>query len=249
MTNSSKAGQTGDEAAWRSGGRIALLLAAGALVLLVLVWFGRDAGDEIKALEAWIAELGILGPLVFAGLVVVLSAVFVPSTLLSAAAGALFGLGWGTLAMSVGGIAGAALNYWIAHKLLRNRIAGVLRRRPKLRAIQRAVQREGLRLQFVLRLAPVNAVSVSYLLGAAGVRFPPFLLATVGLIPALFVEVYFGYMAKHVTKTVASVSTPSTLHHVLTIGGFLLCLVLMISIARVAQRALAAAEAEISAHP
>ncbi len=51
VTNSSKSGQTGDEAARRSGGRIALLLAAGALVLLVLVWFGRDAGDEIKALE------------------------------------------------------------------------------------------------------------------------------------------------------------------------------------------------------
>jgi len=53
---------------------------------------------------------------------------------------------------------------------------------------------------------------------------------------ALFVEVYFGYVAKHVTKTVANVSTPSTLHHVLTIGGFL-----MIGIE---QRALAAAGAK-----
>jgi len=56
-------------------------------------------------------------------------------------------------------------------------------------------------------------------------------------------------MARHVTKTVANVSTPSTLHHALTIGGFLLCPVLMISIARVAQRAFAEAEAKISADP
>lgn len=62
----------------QSRGRIPLLLAAGALVVLVLVWFGRDAGNEIRTLEAWTAELGILGPLVFAGLVVVLSSVFVP---------------------------------------------------------------------------------------------------------------------------------------------------------------------------
>jgi uncharacterized membrane protein YdjX (TVP38/TMEM64 family) len=140
-------------------------------------------------------------------------------------------------------------NYWFAHKLLRDRITHVLQRHRKLQAIQRAVQREGFRLQFMLRLAPLNAVSVSYVLGATGVRFPPLLLATVGLIPALFVEVYFGYVAKHVTKTVANVSTPSTLHHVLTIGGFLVCVVLIISIARVAQRALVDAEAKTSADP
>lgn len=194
-------------------------------------------------------DLASWPPLVFAGIVVVLTSVFVPSSLLSAVAGALFGLGWGTLAMSAGGIVGAALNYWVAHKLLGNRIAGVLQRHPRLQAIQRAVQRGGLRLQFMLRLAPVNAVSVSYVLGATGVRFPTFLIVTVGLIPCLFVEVYFGYMARHITSTAANVTTPSTLHHALTIGGFLLCVVLMISIGRRAQRTLEEAEAETSADP
>lgn len=249
VTTTTDGGKMGDETAGRIQGRILLLLAAGTLVLLLLAWFGRDAGDEIKALEAWIAGLGILAPLVFAGIVVVLTSVFVPSSLLSAVAGALFGLGWGTLAMSAGGIVGAALNYWVAHKLLGNRIAGVLQRHPRLQAIQRAVQRGGLRLQFMLRLAPVNAVSVSYVLGATGVRFPTFLIATVGLIPCLFVEVYFGYMARHITSTAANVTTPSTLHHALTIGGFLLCVVLMISIGRRAQRTLEEAEAETSADP
>jgi uncharacterized membrane protein YdjX (TVP38/TMEM64 family) len=217
------------------------------LVLLALAWYGRGAGDEIKALEAWTAGLGILGPVVFAGAVVVLTSVFVPSILLSAVAGALFGLGWGTLAMSAGGIVGATLNYWVARKLLRNHISSVVRRYPKLQTIQSAIKREGLRLQLMLRIAPFNAVLVSYVLGATGVRFPTFLLATVGLIPGLFVEVYFGYVAKHVTKTVAHVSTPSTLQHVLTVGGFLACVALMVSIARLAQRALLAAEADTGA--
>jgi uncharacterized membrane protein YdjX (TVP38/TMEM64 family) len=43
-------------------------------------------------------------------------------------------------------------------------------------------------------------VSVGYVLGASGVRFPTFLAATVGLIPALFAEVYFGYVASHLTQ-------------------------------------------------
>jgi uncharacterized membrane protein YdjX (TVP38/TMEM64 family) len=247
VTTSKNAVHTGNETAGRIQGKILLLLAAGALVLLVLAWFGRDAGDEIKTLETWIAGLGILAPLVFTAVVVILTSVFVPSTLLSAVAGTLFGLGCGTLVMSAGAIVGAALNYWVAHKLLGNRIADVLQRHPKLQAIQRAVQGRGLRLQFMLRLVPVNTVSVNYVLGAAGVRFPTFLTATVGLIPGLFVEVYFGYVAKHITKTVANVTTPSTLHHALTIGGFLVCVILMVSIGRMAQRALEEAEAETSA--
>ena len=230
--------------AGRAQSRILLLLAAGTLVLLVLAWLGRDVGDEIKALEAWIAGFGILGPLVFAGVVVVLTSLFVPSTLLSAAAGALFGLGLGTLAMSAGVIVGAAVDYWVARKLLRNHVAGMLQRHPRRRAIQHAVQQGGLRLQFILRLIPINAVSVSYVLGANGVRFLTFLLATMRLIPGLFVQVYFGYMATHITKTVANVATSSTLHHVITIGGFLVCLVIMISIGRMAHRALKEAEAE-----
>jgi uncharacterized membrane protein YdjX (TVP38/TMEM64 family) len=228
----------------RAQSKILLLLAAGTLVLLILAWLGRNVGDEIKTLEAWIAGFGILGPLVFAGVVVVLTSLFVPSTLLSAAAGALFGLGLGTLAMSVGVIVGAAADYWVARKLLRNRVAGLLQRHPKQQAIQHAVQRGGLRLQFILRLIPINAVFVSYVLGANGVRFLAFLLATMGLIPGLFVEVYFGYVATHITKTVANVTNPSTLHHVITIGGFLVCLVIMISIGRMAHRALKETEAE-----
>ena len=227
--------------------RILLLAITATLVLLVMVHFGRDAGDEIRALEGRIAGLGILGPLVFAALVMVLTSVFVPSPLLAAVAGTLFGLGWGTLVMIAGAIVGATLDYWIAHRLLGSYIAGVLQRHPKLLVIQRTVQREGLRLQFILRLAPVNTVAVSYVLGATRVRFPTFLMATVGLIPGLFVEVYFGHMARHITETAANVTTPSASHHALVIGGFLVCAVLMIGIGRMAQRALDEAEAKTSA--
>jgi hypothetical protein len=62
LTTTTDGGKMGDETAGRIQGRILLLLAAGTLVLLLLAWFGRDAGDEIKALEAWIAGLGILAP-------------------------------------------------------------------------------------------------------------------------------------------------------------------------------------------
>jgi uncharacterized membrane protein YdjX (TVP38/TMEM64 family) len=158
-------------------------------------------------------------------------------------AGALFGLGWGFFAMIVAMIVAAGVNYGMANRLLRGRVMTVLARHPKLLAIQRAVQREGWRLQFMLRLTPVSAVSVNYILGAAGVRFLPYTLATLGLIPGLFVEVYFGHVAKHVATSSAGVSPDSPMHLTLTITGFLVCAAVMIAVGRMAKRALADAAA------
>ncbi len=224
--------------------KVAVYVFCGALILVSLAWIARDAGAEVKSIETWIAGWGVLGPIVFACLVVVLSSVFVPSTLLAAMSGALFGLGAGTITMVAGSLIAAAINFAIASTLLRNRISELLQRYPKLLAIQRAVQREGWRLQFMLRLAPINSVSVNYVLGAAGVRFWPYLMATVGMVPGLFMEVYFGHLAKHVTKTAAGVDSYSMVHHLLTYGGFALGVVVMIYLARIAQRTLADAEAD-----
>jgi uncharacterized membrane protein YdjX (TVP38/TMEM64 family) len=170
--------------------------------------------------------------------------VFVPDTVLAIAGGALFGLVWGTVLTVVGAVLTGTLNFLAARSLLRPRIETMLEQHSKLQAIQRAANREGLRLQLLLRLAPINPVSVSYVLGASGVRCPTFLIATVGLISGLFVEVDFGYLASHVTKVAGNASEHSTLHTVVTVVGLVVCIVLMISITRFAAKALADAEGE-----
>lgn len=223
---------------------IGIRLLVGLSVLAAVVWFGRHAVEEIKTMETWIAGHGVWGRVAFVGMMVVFTSMFVPDTLLAVAAGALFGLAWGTLLTIVGAVATAAFNYLAARSLLRPRIEQMLEQHPKLRAIQRAANREGLRLQLLLRLAPISPVSVSYVLGASGVRFPTFLIATAGLIPGLFVEVYFGYLASHVTKVAGKASEHSTLHTVVTVVGFVVGIVVMISITRIATKALAEVEGE-----
>jgi uncharacterized membrane protein YdjX (TVP38/TMEM64 family) len=120
----------------------------------------------------------------------------------------------------------------------------MLERHPKLRAIRAAAADEGIRLQLLLRLAPIDPVSVSYVLGASGVRFPTFLTATVGLIPGLFAKVYFGYLANHVTQVAGNLGDHSGAHTVITVTGFVVCIVLILYISRVAAAALAGVEGE-----
>ena len=219
-------------------------LLVGLCLLALVVWFGRHAVDQLKALETWTASHGLWGKLTFLGIMVVFTSLFVPDTLLAVAAGALYGLGWGSLLTFVGAILTAVLNFWLARNLFRPRIEAMLQQHPKLQAIVAAAKREGLRLQLLLRLAPINPVTVSYVMGASGVRFSTFLLATIGLIPGLFVEVYFGYLASHVTKVAGSASEHSTLHTLVTVVGFVVCIVLIVLISRIATKALKEVENE-----
>ncbi len=229
---------------WRTVG---LKLLAGVCLLAVVVWVGRDAAEEITAMEAWIDGHGIWGRIAFVALFIVLTSVLVPDSLLLVAAGAMFGLVWGTALVVVGAVMTAALNYAVACDLLRPRIEKLLETRPKLQAIRRAANSEGLRLQLLLRLAPLNQVSINYVLGASGVRFSTFMIATLGQIPNLFAVVYFGYLGSHMTKVAAHVGHHSTLQTALTVVGFVVCTVLMIYIAKVASKAIAEAGAEPAA--
>jgi len=227
---------------WRTYG---LRLAAIIAILFALHWLARDAGTEIKSFETWIDGHGFIGLVAFIVVSVILTSVFVPSSILSAVAGAVFGLGWGTVVMTIAAISGALLDYAVANRFLRDRISTILEKHPRMLAIRRVMQTEGGRLQFMLRLAPLSAVSVSYVLGSAGVRFSSFCLGVLGLIPGLFVEVYFGHAAKHVVSAAAGTSPHSQAHLVLTITGFIVCMFVMIGIGRMAKRAIETAEASL----
>ena len=228
---------------WKSVG---LRLLVGLCVLIVVVWFGRHAASEIKVMETWIAGHGALGWFAFVAMVVVFTSMFVPQTMLSIAGGAMFGLFGGTVLTFIGAVLTAAFNYLLAGNLLRSRIKKILDKHPKLQAIQRVADREGLKLQLLLRLSPLSPVTVSYVLGASGVRFSTFLIAMVGLLPTLFVSVYFGYVASHATKVAGDASEHSTTHTVLTFVGFLVAILVMIGIGRVAKKAIHEAEKESS---
>ncbi|HEY1597966.1 MAG TPA: VTT domain-containing protein [Pirellulales bacterium] len=228
-------------------GRTWVKVAAGGLLVAVALWVGRSFGHHIPALEDWVASQGSWGYVIFMAAVVVGTSIFVPDTAFAVMAGALFGLLWGTALMTVACLLTATVNFLLGRLFFERAVRALLARKPQLAAIERAVNREGFRFQFLLRLTPINPVTVSYVLGATAARFPTFLAACFGLVPSLFVEVYFGYVAKHVAKMSGSASEHSTLHSMLTIGGLVLCIAMLVYIVRLARRAIADSESQASA--
>jgi len=228
---------------WRRADRrkVAAYLVATVIVAASIALLGREVAHHIRAIETWLAGLGVWAPVVYVGLVVVLTTAFVPDTALSMVAGALFGLQWGVAVIVVGGLIGASVQYVLARHLFAPIVQRVLDARPTLRKVQAAVRRDELRMQTLLRLTPLNPTVVTLVLSAAGVRFGTFIVACAALVPAWFTQVYFGYVGKHVASAATGAAHTSRIEDATIVAGLAAMVAVIVLVSRAAQRAIAEA--------
>jgi len=220
----------------RSGAALQYLGAA-LVLAAALVVIGHDVATHVDAVAGWIDGLGHWGPIAYVLIFIVATTLLVPESLLGITAGALFGVGPGLALTLLGSVAACALQYGLAHGLLRDRVQRALGARPSVAAIMRAIHTDELRLQVLLRLTPLNPAIVSYLLGAAGVRFGGFLLTSLAQAPHILFEVWFGNAGRQVATAGAS---GSGLHSAVVGLGLVVGLVGLIVVSRAARRALTA---------
>ncbi len=166
-----------------------LLLAA----LAVLFWLGRQGGAYVPRFAHWVHDLGPWGPVAFILGYAIATVAFIPGSLLTLAAGAIFGLLGGTLYVFIGATIGANAAFLIARHLARGPIETRLTGRPKFQAIDRAVARQGLKIVTLLRLSPIFPFNLlNYALGLTRVRLRDYLIACVAMLPGTFLYVYYG---------------------------------------------------------
>jgi uncharacterized membrane protein YdjX (TVP38/TMEM64 family) len=178
-----------------------------------------------------------------------LTSVLLPDTVLAIVAGGLFGLVWGIAAVVAGSLLAATLQFALSQHLLRARIRRALATRPSLAAVQRALSVNEFRMEVLLRLTPLNPATISYVLGAAGVRFGGFLLASLAIVPGLIFEVYFGYAGKHVARMAGRSRHAVYAHDLAVIGGLAVGILMMVLVSRMARKAVLETVAETDKSP
>lgn len=168
----------------------------GAIALFVLILAGRKAGGYVNVFAVWVDGLGVWGPAVFIAGYAVATVAFVPGSLLTLAAGAIFGLARGTLYVFIAATVGASVAFIVSRYFLRAAIERRISGNPRFAAIDRAVAAEGRKIVFLLRLSPVFPFNLlNYGLGLTRVRFVDYLLASVGMLPGTLLYVYSGKLA------------------------------------------------------
>jgi uncharacterized membrane protein YdjX (TVP38/TMEM64 family) len=219
-------------------GRWARGIAIGAVVA-ALVLAGRyvPVGEALTAFEHRLHEMGMWAPVLYGLLYVAAGLLFVPGSVLTIGAGALFGLVQGTLVVSLASTTTATLAFLIARHLARRRVEEMARRRAKFGAIDRAVREKGWKVVALLRLSPLVPFNVSnYLYGLTAVDLGHYVLASwAGMLPATVLYVYLG-VAGH-AATMAH-HGPSAAQWVLLGAGLLATAAVSVMLTRAARRAL-----------
>jgi uncharacterized membrane protein YdjX (TVP38/TMEM64 family) len=208
------------------------------MLLIALVILGKDIKHHLVAIEGWISSMGLSGILAYIILFILLTSVFFPDTLMGILAGTLFGLRLRSIAVFAGYLLGSALQYWLSRNLIKKRFERLIASRQNLISIQRAVRRQELRLQFLLRMTPISPVMLSYMLGASGVKFVGFLIACIAHFPMFFLEVYFGYAGRHIARIAGRSEIALMAHDIIIFWGFISAVVVVVFVSRMARHAI-----------
>jgi uncharacterized membrane protein YdjX (TVP38/TMEM64 family) len=147
-----------------------------------------------QQLAEWVHGAGAIGLAVFVAAYCAATLLLLPASLLTAAAGWLYGPLLGTLVVSPVSVAAATLAFLLGRTGARQQVARRAAREPRLAAIDAAIGRQRLHIVTLLRLSPVIPFGLlNYALGLTRVRLRDFALGSfVGMLPATFLYVYLG---------------------------------------------------------
>ena len=153
--------------------------------------------DLLRSFQQAVVGLGPAGWVLYALVYAVCCVLFVPGSILTLGAGAIYGLPLGFAIVLTGASLGATLSFLLARGALRKKVEKMTAGNPGFRALDRAIAREGAKIVFLVRLSPLFPFTyVNYAFGLTGVRTLPYVLATVvGMIPGGIAYVWLGTAA------------------------------------------------------
>ena len=193
--------------------------------------------DRLKQALDWVGQLGPWGAVIFIAIYVVATVLFVPGSVLTLGAGAVFGVAWGSIYVSIGSTLGATCAFLVGRYLARNAIVRKIEGNERFAAIDKAVANEGWKIVGLTRLSPVFPFTLlNYAFGLTQVKLRDYVLASwIGMMPGTVMYVYLGSLA----KAASGERTRTTGEWVLYGVGLLATIVVTVFVTRIAKQALA----------
>ncbi len=203
-----------------------VLLPVAAWLTLGITWV------ETHPTLAWIAYVATY---------IVATVLVIPASILTLAAGFVFGLPLGVVLVSIGSVLGASAAFLVGRFFARDWVAKRIASLPRFRALDQATRHEGFVIVFLTRLSPLFPFNlINYGLALTSVRFRDYFLASwIGMLPATILYVYIGSVAKDLTELTSGGVQGGVVGRVLLFVGLAATVLLTIIITRKATRTLA----------
>ena len=199
------------------------------LAVAVIAWFGLDLSrfltlEKLHEHQEWLIRQKNANPLLFGAaffaLYVLITGASIPgATVLTLAAGALFGLLWGVVLVSFASALGATIAFILARYVLRD----FVRRRFEKQslAVDEGIKKDGVFYLLALRLVPIFPFFlINLAMGLTAIPVPTFYwVSQLGMLPGTIVYVNAGTQLSQV-KTLADVASPMLLGSFALLGIF-----------------------------
>jgi uncharacterized membrane protein YdjX (TVP38/TMEM64 family) len=210
-----------------------------AVALVTAVRFFRIQDLLSTALD-WIGGLGAMGPLIFAVVYILATVLFLPGSVLSLGAGALFGVMKGSVIVSISATLGATAAFLVGRYLARGWVEKRIEGDDKFKAIDETVAREGWKIVGLTRLSPIFPFNLlNYAYGITKVSLRDYFLASwIGMLPGTIMYVYIGSLAGDLATFGTGGGPATTAQWGLRVVGLLATVAVTVYITRIARRAL-----------
>ena len=164
-----------------------------ALVALVAAWIVLPLETWLEQFRAWVQSQGARGAIVFGVVYIIATVAMAPAAPFTIAAGLAYGL-WAFPLVIVSATLGACAAFLTGRHLARRCVAGMIERRPRLAAIDRAVAEEGWKIVALMRLSPVVPFNLqNYFFGVTRVGFVAYAVATFfAIMPGALLYIWIG---------------------------------------------------------
>jgi uncharacterized membrane protein YdjX (TVP38/TMEM64 family) len=182
-----------------------------------------------------------LGALLFVPLYALWVTLLLPGVWASMLAGALYGTWLGSLVVFIGASLGAVVVFLLGRGALREWARRRLAATPKLRVVEQAVSREGLKLVLLTRLSPAFPFSLLNLAyGLSEVSLRDYAIGLIGILPGTVLFCGLGALAGDVARFGAVLSGEADpLTWAVRLLGIGATVAVTVLVTRVARRALA----------
>ncbi|MGK7910912.1 MAG: TVP38/TMEM64 family protein [Synechococcus sp.] len=184
--------------------RLSLLMTGAMLPFLITPAFAQDGSSggfaPFAAIQSWLSSaldwvdsLGPWGPIAFIAIYIIATVAFIPGSVLTLGAGAIFGIVQGSIYVFVGAMIGLTAAFLIGRYVARDWVAKKIEGNDKFSAIDNAIAEEGYKLMFLIRLSPGFPFNLlNYIMALTKISLKDYIIGATGILPGTIMYVYFG---------------------------------------------------------
>ncbi len=216
---------------------LSLVIALAALATAVYV---LPVGDLLTTALEWIESNRTVAWAVYILGYIVATVLLIPGSIITVAAGFIFGLPLGVAVVSAGSVLGATAAFLLGRSLVRAWVEERIRHLPRFGALDNATRTSGFSVVLLARLSPLFPFNLlNYGLGLTGVSLRDFFFASwIGMLPGTILYVYIGTLANDLAFIATGDFDAGPAGTVLLSAGLIATAVLTILLTRKATRLL-----------